>query len=291
LAQRPSKDLARAMQRDAAKDRFGGVTLALDPKKHAGIDAAAFGVQLNDALETWGREGVRGVWLRVPLVAAHLIDPAAMLGFDFHHAKPGYVMLTKWLPGTRSSLPAYPHHQIGVGGLVLNGSGQVLCIQEKRGLTAGLADFWKLPGGLVDAGEDLCDAAVREVREETGVRTAFECVAAVRETHNGPFGCTDLYAICLLRLDVTYGSEVPTPVPQESEIATAEWRDLQSLLESPYYAKGLYGSLLRTAADVAMRRLQGEGYLGLGQARMRGLSGTPESMYYAGVEALTRARL
>ncbi|CAK0827187.1 unnamed protein product, partial [Prorocentrum cordatum] len=181
-------------------------------------------------------------------------------------------------------------HEVGVGGLVLDGGGRVLCVRERAGPSAGLEDFWKLPGGLVDAGEDLGDAAVREVLEETGVRTAFECVATVRESHSGRFGCTDLYAICVLRLDGSYGGEAPEPAPQESEIAAAEWRDLGAFLESRYYQKGLYGSLLKTAADVALRRRRGEEDLGVKRTRMRA-GRKEESVYYVGGELLTKARL
>lgn len=276
---------------DGAADKFGGIVVSLEPGTYAKADPAAFGLELNAALERWDIQGKRGIWLKVPKVVAHLIDPAVMLGFDFHHAQPGYVMLTKWLPSTPCSLPAYPHHQIGVGGMVLDQTGRVLCIQEKSGITAGMKDFWKLPGGLVDQGEDLAAAAVREVREETGILAVFECIATIRETHAGPFACTNMYAICVLRLDPSYGSQSPVPKPQESEIASAEWRELQSFLESAYYAKGLYSSLLKTAASVALRRRQGEVHLGIERTTMRGLIGKPESMYYAGGQALTRARL
>lgn len=36
------------------------------------------------------------------------------LGFDFHHAQSGYVMLTKWLPKHEpNKLPRCAHHYVG----------------------------------------------------------------------------------------------------------------------------------------------------------------------------------
>ena len=50
----------------------------------------------------------------------------------------------------------------GVGGLVINDRNELLVIAERYGWDN--VKRWKLPGGLVDPGEDLDTAACREVR-------------------------------------------------------------------------------------------------------------------------------
>ena len=51
--------------------------------------------------------------------------------------------------------------QVGVGCFVLNEAGEVLLVQEKNGPLRGRGG-WKLVTGLVDAGEDIVEAAARE---------------------------------------------------------------------------------------------------------------------------------
>lgn len=88
-------------------------------------------------------------------------------------------MLNKWLDNGPSRLPGYATHYIGVGGMVMNKERtKLLCIQEQRPLLPGI---WKLPGGLVEQGESLETASVREVWEETGVKCKFQSIIGFRE--------------------------------------------------------------------------------------------------------------
>jgi 8-oxo-dGTP diphosphatase len=53
-----------------------------------------------------------------------------------------------------------------VGVVVRDGSGRILVVRRARPPSEGL---WSIPGGRVEPGETLAEAARREVREETGL--------------------------------------------------------------------------------------------------------------------------
>ena len=135
----------------------------------------------------------------------------------------------------------------------------------------------------MDPKEDVAAAAVREVKEETGIDAEFACIGAVRETHQGPFGTSDLYCVCVLKLAPHYGEgSLPEPTPEQSEIAAARWLDLETFLGSKWYAKGLYGEMLRSAAATAQRVAAGQHDAGLQVSRLPSLGGRVESLYHAG---------
>jgi 8-oxo-dGTP diphosphatase len=66
---------------------------------------------------------------------------------------------------------------VGVGAVVFKG-GEVLLV--RRGQEPA-RDSWSLPGGLVELGESLAAAIVRELAEETGLTVALRGIAAVAE--------------------------------------------------------------------------------------------------------------
>jgi len=60
--------------------------------------------------------------------------------------------------------------EVAVGGVALRDN-EVLLVRRGRGPAAG---EWSVPGGRVQVGEELHEAVVREVAEETGIEVVVE---------------------------------------------------------------------------------------------------------------------
>ena len=58
----------------------------------------------------------------------------------------------------------FPTHIVAAGGLVEDGQGNILLVKTHDG-------GWVYPGGQVEVGENLLDALVREIKEESGIDT------------------------------------------------------------------------------------------------------------------------
>uniref|UniRef100_A2ACU7 Nucleoside diphosphate-linked moiety X motif 6 n=2 Tax=Mus musculus TaxID=10090 RepID=A2ACU7_MOUSE len=103
---------------------------------------------------------------------------------------------------------------------------KVLVVQDRN----KLKNMWKFPGGLSEPGEDIADTAVREVFEETGVKSEFRSLLSIRQQHRSPgaFGMSDMYLVCRLQprsFTINFCQQ---------ECLKCEWIDLENLARTKH---------------------------------------------------------
>jgi ADP-ribose pyrophosphatase YjhB (NUDIX family) len=112
---------------------------------------------------------------------------------------------------------------VGVGVAIYNAEGQLLLV--KRGRPPGKGT-WGLPGGLIDLGEKLVDAAAREVREELGINVAVgDLVTSFESIHRDAEGKIEYHYVVLEYWAHYQGG---TPVAQD-DAAAVTWADATAL--------------------------------------------------------------
>ena len=232
----------------AETNAFGGI---LPDPGQLRFEPRAFADQLRASLDIWRGE-YRVVWLEIPQRQAALVPVAVELGFDFHHCGDAYLMLTHRLD-PEAFVPGFATHYIGAGGVVLNDRGELLVVSERYHRRAGPPRY-KMPGGALHPAEHLSEAVVREVLEETGVRTRFEALICFRHWHGYRHGKSDIYFICRLR---PLSAEISI---QEEEITEARWMPVGDYLADEN-ASDFNKEIVRAATSSSgLKRVEIEGY-------------------------------
>ncbi|CAF3330849.1 unnamed protein product [Rotaria socialis] len=175
-------------------DRFKGARVRIQDWPD---DAKIIRDSLSISLEQWRKDKLSSVWLWIPIEKAHVIPIAAELGFSYHNAEERTAVLNQWLLPTKSMIPRFATHQVGVGGAVLHSKTNELLVIKER---VRNREIWKLPGGSAELSENIADGAIREVFEETGILSKFESIIGFRQAHRYPggHGRSDIYFICRL---------------------------------------------------------------------------------------------
>ncbi|KAF7833143.1 Nudix hydrolase 2 [Senna tora] len=227
----------------AIEDRHGGVIVNMvEP-----MDSWVFASALKASISNWRQQGKKGVWIKLPIGHANLVEVAVKAGFRYHHAEPDYLMLVHWIPNTVDTLPPNASHRVGIGAFVMNTNREVLVVQESNGRFSGTG-LWKLPTGTVDEGEDICTAAIREVKEETGVDTEFVEVLAFRQSHKSFFQKSDFFFVCMLQ---PHSFDIQT---QASEIEAAQWMPVEDYAAQPFVRKN---ELFNYITKICLEKLDG----------------------------------
>jgi len=123
--------------------------------------------------------------------------------------------------------PAQP--LVGVGAVVVNETGdRVLVVRRAREPSRGL---WSIPGGLLELGETLQEAVVREVREECGVDIVPGDVVSVLDAILRDDEADDRvrYHYVLVDLAARYVGGEPVPAGDVSAVQWATRHDLEGL--------------------------------------------------------------
>ncbi|XP_041004736.1 nudix hydrolase 2-like [Juglans microcarpa x Juglans regia] len=247
-------------------DLHGGVIVNVEQP----LDSMVFAPMLKASISHWTQQGKRGVWIKLPIQHANLVEAAVKEGFRYHHAEPDYLMLVYWIPETTDMLPANASHRVGIGAFVMNSQGEVLVVQEKNGKFKGKG-LWKFPTGVVEEGEDICTAAIREVKEETGIETEFEEVLAFRQSHKSFFRKSDLFFVCMLRprsFDIQ---------KQTLEIEAAQWMPFEDYAAQPFVREN---EMFNYVAKICIAKSENDDVAGFSPLSTTTASGQKSYLYF-----------
>ncbi|KAK9509124.1 hypothetical protein O3M35_006509 [Rhynocoris fuscipes] len=204
------------------EDFHKGITVTSHQEPCNDIDE--FTGKLKASLKEWEESGRRAVWFKVNISQAEWIPVLAEHGFRIHNGVGETVTMVRWLPkDEKSRVPIYAHNMVGAGAVVLTEDNKILTVRERF----RQMPFWKLPGGYVEPHEDIVEAAMREVLEETNIRTEYEGLVTFRHSLKSVFGCSDLYFIVSLKplnFDL---------VKENEEVEDVAWMKLTEFLEHP----------------------------------------------------------
>ena len=203
----------------ATENRFGGMYIHADGLPDS---ADLFSDMLQKALHAWKDAARKVAWLDIPSAKSHLIPAAVARGFQFHHCEGEHLILITRLIEDAFIFP-YASHYAAAGAVVLSEENDLLVVKE-RYRNPDRKEFYKLPGGLLNEAEHIADAAVREVREETGIEAEFQALTCFRHIHHLNFGKSNFYFICRMKplsFDITI---------DENEIEEAFWMPVQEFL-------------------------------------------------------------
>jgi len=157
------------------------------------------------------------LWIKLDIENSKYIPLLTRYEFVFHHCNERDITLVKKLI-ENPVIPTAMNHTLGVGAVVID-DGKLLVIKDR------IWQKYKLPGGHIDDRENISNALVREVYEETGIEVEFDSIISLGHFSPGQFNESNLYVVCRA---IPLNKNIS--IHDTNEIIEAKWLEVETYL-------------------------------------------------------------
>jgi len=191
---------------------------------------------LDHSLQTWDKDSIRSITVRIPSFLSHYISFFMDRGFYFHHTNQNNLYLCKWLDtNSQDKIPRFAHHHVGVAACIMNKNLEILLIKEKFGPSYANIQtkqrLWKFVTGLIEEGESVVEACLREVKEEVSLDVDYHGCLVISESYPNSHKISD---ICFFNLcSVKQNKNLINSVDSVDSVDSTESVDLKNIKYDP----------------------------------------------------------
>ena len=212
------------------EDLYNGLIIA---SNSIALEATEFKISLVSLQKRAKEEKKNLLWLDLTTKQNQHISIALELGFEFHNCEAHRATLT-YRVKEDAYIPVAPSHTIGVGAVVINEKNELLMVRDRIHTSSSI---YKIPGGMLEHGDKLSDGVIREVWEETGIKSKLIKMVSLLNSYPYRFNKSNMYIVFHLealssQIDVIDTHEIEEAIwmPLEEFFAHEKMSDFQKKL-------------------------------------------------------------